>query len=267
MNTFSQRHGFEQSDAPITIRTEAPDWLRGVLPRIAYGCGAQPSDLRELLCELLLESPNSSNWSEYPNIENEVNSLLAKAEWFRVYDFIELLAGWFRANRVKTVAANFTQKVNDAFRRKGVGWQLTDGQITIRGEESFEQPVKTAITAMHETGRSVAEREFHEALADLSKRPEPDISGAIQHAMAALECVARDVTGDQNATLGELVKRNPGLLPVPLDKGLEKIWGYASEQARHVREGQVLDIREAELVVGMAGSLATYLVKKFESCN
>jgi hypothetical protein len=100
-------------------------------------------------------------------------------------------------------------------------------------------------------------------LQDLSKRPTPDITGAIQHAMAALECVARDVTGDQNATLGELIKQNPGLLPKPLDTGVEKIWGYASDQARHVREGKTPDIREAELVVGLAGSLATYLVKKF----
>jgi hypothetical protein len=29
-----------------------------------------------------------------------------------------------------------------------------------------------------------------------------------------------------------------------------------------VREGTVLDIREAELLVGIAGSIATYLMKK-----
>jgi hypothetical protein len=62
--------------------------------------------------------------------------------------------------------------------------------------------------------------------------------------------------------VSDLVKRNPGLLPSPLDKGVEKIWGYASDQARHVREGKTPDVREAELVVGLAGSLATYLVKK-----
>ena len=144
-----------------------------------------------------------------------------------------------------------------------MGWQLVEGRIEIRGEESFEQSVRTAITATQQTGRSVAEHELHEALQDLSKRPNPDITGAIQHAIAALECVARDVTGNQNATLGELIKQNPGLLPAPLDKGVEKIWGYASDQARHVREGKSPDIREAELVVGLAGTaVATYLVKK-----
>lgn len=269
MSTFSQRHGFEQPDAPITIRSETPDWLRSVVVRFAYDAGFGPSALREILCELLLTSPDPSNWSEYPNVDNEVRGLISQAEWFRVYDFIELICEYltkpggmpgFGMNQDKL--DEFTKKLNDAFRRKGVGWQLLDGHVEIRGEESFEKSVRTAIAEAAETGRAVAQRELHEALHDLSKRPAPDITGAIQHGIAALECVARDVTGDQNATLGALIARNPGLLPAPLDKGIEKIWGYASDQARHVREGKIPDIREAELVLGLAGSVATYLIRK-----
>ena len=269
MSTFSQRHGFEQPDAPITIRSEAPDWLRSFVVRLAYDSGFGPSALREMLCELLLESPDPSNWSEFPNVDNEVRGLMSQAEWFRVYDFIELICEQlakpggmpgFGMNQDKL--DEFAKKLNDAFRRKGVGWQLVDGHIEIRGEESFEKSVRTATAVTAESGRSVAQHELHEALHDLSKRPTPDVTGAIQHGMAALECVARDVTGDHNATLGDLIKRNAGLLPAPLDKGIEKIWGYASDQARHVREGKLPDIREAELVVGLAGSVTTYLVKK-----
>ena len=261
MSTFSQRHGLEKPDAPISVRSEAPEWLRSIVIRIAYDAGLSPSSLRELLCDLLLESPDSSNWSEFPNVDNEVQGLLASADWFQVYDFIEEIVKELE-KRGNPAVNKFADKLNDAFRRKGVGWQLADGRIEIRGEESFEKSVRTAIAVTAETGRSVASRELHEALQDLSKRPTPDITGAIQHGMAALECVARDVTDDQNATLGTLIARNPGLLPAPLDKGIEKIWGYASDQARHVREGKTPDIREAELVVGLAGSLTTYLVKK-----
>jgi hypothetical protein len=143
MSTFSQRHGFEQPDAPITIRSEAPDWLRNAVVRIAYSCGLDPSDLRELLCELLLESPDSSNWSEFPNIDNEVQRLLAGAEWFHVYDFVELVAQHIERRGNRNAHEQFTQKLNDAFRRKGVGWQLVEGQLEIRGEESFEKSVRT----------------------------------------------------------------------------------------------------------------------------
>ena len=34
MSTFSQRQGFEQPDAPITIRDEVPDWLRNVIVQL-----------------------------------------------------------------------------------------------------------------------------------------------------------------------------------------------------------------------------------------
>lgn len=80
--------------------------------------------------------------------------------------------------------------------------------------------------------------------------------------MAALECVVRDVTGDHKATLGDLIKKNPGLLPPPLDQVVEKAWGYASERGRHLREGREPEMEEVEFVVGLASIVATYLSKK-----
>lgn len=263
--TFSERHGLRPPDAPITVRTDAPHWLREVIIDLAYEAHLRPARLRSTLCCLLLESPDSNNWSEFPNIDEEVRQLLAGAEWFQVYDFIEAITKSLITGGNSEDLERFTNRVNEAFRRKGVGWQLLDGRIEMRGEETFESSVRTAISTVQETGRAVAERELHEALHDLSKRPSPDITGAIQHAMAALECVARDVTGDSNATLGEIIKRNPGLIPAPLDTGVAKIWGYASEQGRHLREGNSPKHQEAELVVGLAGGLVTYLVKKVPS--
>jgi len=264
-SSFSKRHGLEPSDVEITIREGAPEWLRDFVIALAYECGFEPKSLRSVLCRLLLESPNANNWSEFPNIDSEVRGLIGKADWFRVYDLAETIAETLKARYDHDALKRFTEGLNNAFRRKGIGWQFVDGRIEIRGEESFEQSVRTAITVTQKSGRAVAGRELHEALHDLSKRPSPDITGAIQHAMAALECVSRDVSGDQNATLGALIKRNSGLFPAPLDKGVEKIWGYASEQGRHLREGSAPQAEEAELVVGLAGTLVTYLVKKTPS--
>lgn len=263
--TFSERHRLTPPDAPITVRNDAPHWLRDVVIDLAYEAHLRPSHLRSTLCGLLLESPDSNNWSEFPNVDGEVRGLIAGAEWFQIYDFIESIVKSLVTGGNPEALDRFTKRVNEAFRRKGVGWQLVDGRIEIRGEETFESSVRTAISAVQDTGRAVAGRELHEALHDLSKRPSPDITGAIQHAMAALECVARDVTGDSNATLGEIIKRNPGLLPAPLDTGVAKIWGYASEQGRHLREGNAPKQEEAELVVGLAGALVTYLVKQVPS--
>jgi len=80
--------------------------------------------------------------------------------------------------------------------------------------------------------------------------------------MGALEAVARDLAGDPKATLGEVIKRNPEFLPKPLDTALSQVWGYASNEARHVQEGREPNREEAELLVGLAAVLATYLTKK-----
>jgi hypothetical protein len=62
--------------------------------------------------------------------------------------------------------------------------------------------------------------------------------------------------------LGDILTRHRNLLPVPLDTVVEKAWGFASNNARHLVEGRTLTYEEAELIVGMAGVVATYLGRK-----
>lgn len=270
MNTadkFSTRHGYSQPDAEITIRNDAPDELRGVVRQITYEAGLSPKPFREIVCRVLRTRPDSGNWSEYPNIDEEVEILLDSCDWFQVYDTIEetyktMGNRWVRPSG-ELQSEYFSNEINKYFCKAGIGWQLRNGLIEFRGPEIFEQTVRSSIDTLISSDRPTASTELHEALSDLSRRPKPDITGAIQHAMGALECVARDVTGNQSATLGEIIKRNPDLIPKPLDKSVEKAWGYASEMGRHLREGRVPEIEEAQLIVGLAGALSIYLSKKF----
>ncbi len=116
--------------------------------------------------------------------------------------------------------------------------------------------------AVDSAGLPTVRQEVHEALRDLSRRPQPDLTGAVQHAMAALECTAREAAGDPRATLGEILKRYPGVLPKPLDDSIVGMWGYASDMARHIREGRTPSQSEAELVVGVSAAACTYLATR-----
>jgi hypothetical protein len=137
-----------------------------------------------------------------------------------------------------------------------------DGQIIIRGAEAFEAVVNEAASVLETSEPPTAAKHLHEALQDLSGRPQPELHGAVYHAMGALECVARDITDDPKATLGEILKRYPRLLPKPLDTALSQVWGYASNEARHVEEGREPSRDEAELIVGLSAAVSTYLVRK-----
>ena len=269
MNTFSQRHGYEVPDAEISIRHDSPEWLRELVVDLAYEAKFQPSDLRAFLCRLLLETADRNNWSEFPNIDGEVRGLLSAAPWFRVYDLIE----WIFTQRHSSgsevwnidsnaAADRFATTLNQAFRQKGVGWQLVDGKIQVRGPEVFEEFVHQAVELTEKTGREVSRKELQEALRDLSRRPDPEVTGAIQHAMAALECIARDVSGDTKLTLGDWMKKNPLAFPQPLGSAVEKLWGYSSQYGRHVQEGKPADYDEAEMVVGIVGALSVYMLRK-----
>jgi AbiJ N-terminal domain 4 len=267
---FSKRSRY-RTPKEITLREVAPENLRYFVLQTGKDLGWGPASLRPIVCRVLRVSPDPSNWTEYPNVEDEVNTLVSECEWFKVYDIIEALYAAMAkqdtitrktAPRFAHNASKFAEEVNDFFIEEGIGWQLVDGRIITRGTEAFEVVVSEAAGALQASGRPTAATHLHEALQDLSRRPQPDLAGAVCHAMGALECLARDVTGDQKATLGEVLKRNPGLLPKPLDTALSQVWGYASNEARHVEEGREPGRDEAALVVGLCAAVSTYLTRK-----
>jgi len=207
----------------------------------------------------LYEEPDDGNWSEFPNIDGEVRGLIRTAQWYHVYNLIE----WIHSKFIRREDAQllFCENINRAFRAKGIGWQLQDGMVQIRGSESFQDTIKTTIELATLTNRQTTTTELREALHDLSRKPQPDLTGAIQHSMGALECLARSITNEPKLTLGEWIKNHRTEFPAPLDVSLEKLWGYASEQGRHVKEGGLPTYDEAELIVTLSSALSTYLLR------
>lgn len=259
---FSQRQGYRGNEADISVREDAPDDLRFALPQIAMNLGMVPKVLRETVCRTLLVSPNSNNWGP-ANILEEVNQLLGGCEWFKVYDVAEAL--YARLAYETYLGDQFKTELNQFFREKGIGWELSDDGIIYRGDETFTAATHNAVDVLITTGRSRAATEIHEALKDISRRPSADLTGAIHHAIAALECTARDVVGDSKGTLGILLPKLD--LPKPLDAAVDKLWGFASDKARHMREGDQLDNLQAELVVSVACSICIFLAKRAGSSS
>jgi len=262
---FSERFNFDQvNQVEIKIRHEAPHKLRAILPILAKEVGLSPKPLRELVCQVLREAPDLNNWTDYPNITSEIDQLLQECQWYKIYDVIEeIYSELYRRANIE-LAEYFTSEINKFFYENGIGWKLENDQIEMRGSEAFEKMLKTATKTLEDSDRKTAKTEIHEALNDLSRRPIPDITGAIQHAMAALECLSRDVSNSKY-TLGKLIQKNPDLFPNPLGDAIEKIWGYASNRGRHLLEDDNPTQEEAELIVGLVCTLATYLSKKFET--
>jgi AbiJ N-terminal domain 4 len=266
--TFSKRYGY-QPQPPITVREDAPIALRVFIFEEMQRY-FEPKGARTLVCKVLRMLPNEYNWSDEP-VWNEVRIWVYECQWPKVYDIVEAMyrklekpgsdAVFYREG---TSPDDFENDVNSVFEEHGIGWRLAAGYIETRGTESFQVVVTAAGSGLAAAGLTTASSEIHEAIQDLSRRPTPDLTGAIQHAIAALECVAREASGDAKATLGEIIKNHPGLIPRPLDISVDKAWGYASEMGRHINEGRTPEREEVELIVGIAATVATYLTQLLE---
>lgn len=253
---FSKKFGYSTQGKEIAIREDAPQGLRQFMIQTLYELGYQPSRLRQTICRTLRQAPDDNNFSEYPNIDYEVRYLIKNCEWFQVYDVIEAFYSKIEGKQA------FADEINDYFKTNGIGWKLENGQITFRGDEIFETNLQKAEKTFDLAGLQTAKNEIKEAIKDISKRPDPDITGAVQHSIACLECVTREITGDKKLTLGELIKKNREIVPAPLDTVIEKMWGFSSEQGRHLQEGNEPAFDEVELLVGLSASISTYLARK-----
>lgn len=272
-SSFSKRLGFLPTEKPITIRDSAPENLRFCVLQIAnQRCGLSPSELRDIVCAILRQRPNRDNWSEFPNVWNETDRLLQDAEWFRVYDTVEAICRKLQERRGVLIPRQFggtsahphtifEEEVNHLYRELGVGWSLVHGIHESRGDDSFDATLVGARCALADAKLTTSTTEMEEAIRDLSRRPDPDLSGAVHHSWAALEAAARQVTGDSKSTLGSLIESHKDLFPKPLDQCAAKAWGYASEHARHGREERNLAFAEAQLMVGLSAVLIRYLVE------
>ncbi len=255
MAIFSVRNGHE-APATISVRDEAPeefrrflvDALERYLP-VGYhqnGC--------EFVFAFLGVVPRHS-W-------RSARYAVLHAPWYKVYDLTETANQKLASYGIEN-ADGFRLLINHFFESHGYAYKLTpDGYIEHRGSESFEWTMSSANIALSAARLATAESEIHKAIQSLSKRPNPDLTGAVQHAMAGLECAAKHITNEPKLELGKIVKKHTNLFPQPLGDVVSQLYGFASNNGRHLNEGGEPDFAESELIVGIAAAGATYLARK-----
>jgi len=275
---FSERYPHAEPDVPVTVRDDAPAALREALPQmVPLAWSAQ----RAIVCEILLRRPDPNNWSEWPNVAYEVMGLIDDCPWWHVYDIAE--AYWRQLGQPARGEGSprrlggpteeqvaFAEKLNRVFRLNGIGWEMSSsGKIEVRGGPLASTSVAAAARLVSEAGWPNTLRELEQARVDLARRPDPDVTGVVQHGSAALESVVREITGSSQ-TLGQAAKqidfeRYPPVLREVLHAVLTKLYGYASSDhggGRHGSETIQVDRADAALFLGMVGCAIEYLMAK-----
>jgi hypothetical protein len=215
-------------------------------------------EMHKVVCEVLQEWPDES-LPPYFDYKRHIQ----KCEWFRIYEIIEgLYKLLYGKNHYSPFPSEFVKAINNAFVAQNIGWQLDNGNVVTRGDEAFENTVKTAVSILKNDQKPTAAGHLCSAIAALSARPKSNTSGAVAHATSAVECVLGEITG-ATMTLGEYLNRNPGLFHPALKKGLHGIYGYASDEgARHGKEGTEPNGEDAEFAVATCAAVCTLLTRK-----
>lgn len=284
MPSFSQRNRYAKPPE-ISVREELPQKLRPPIAQIAarrVGSKTLIQIVKAVLDPYDLNPPSQvAGWVIFVGNGDAdlivATKMLDQSAWFRVYDVIESIHRHLvRRDQQGGIpvegaphAPVFERDINRYFVNTGIGWQLVNGEIVTRGSEAFERTLEVAGQELAE--RPTTQARIREAINDLSRRPQPDLSGAVSHAFAAMECIIGDIKYtpeeirlDKRHTFGSFLQRHPDLFPSEdLKEGFQYLWRYANnEGSRHGKEGLEPARDEVELIVSLAATLVTYLNRK-----
>ena len=136
----------------------------------------------------------------------------------------------------------------------------------IVGSRPFKNRYRKVVYMLESKGLYTSRNEIRRAVNCL-KFPDQDLPGAATHSRAAVECVAREVTGYPKQDLYQILKQHPDILPDPLRKEALKLWRDASNKGAHLREGGEPTYAEAEWVVDTSIKLCLYLAHKIDNVD
>jgi hypothetical protein len=248
---FSKRFGFAGS-TPL-VHDSAPIAFRHAVLALLTDAFTLSSRVLNLV-QLLAGVPRPA--AQFMLDDELARTLIEQCDWVRVFEIAE--EGFRRLPIRSAKAALYEQGLNAACHANYVGWYMQEGQLKVRGTDAEEVALNATIDVLQAAGKTTTAAELKAARDDLSRLPHPDVTGAMQHAGAAIECFARDLSNSKD-TFGALISKHPSLFPGAYRKIAEGVWAVVTNQGRHLQEGGEPTFEEAMMFVGIIASLTGYL--------
>jgi len=259
-DSFSRRYGYGPQKSDL-IYEDAPEQVRVGLREVLKNCDYDtPSSQRAVICAALRKRPDPSNWSEYPNINEEVDELIHGCEWFVFYDMCERIA-----QNTEMEVEYFNYEFNELLKEERVGYQIQEGKLEKIGSEEFNQAVSESRIQLGDPRFVVASKQFEKAL-DFRNSMPPDYPNAVKEAVNALEGTLQVVLNMKGTALPTLLSNLEPPLPSSLKKLYDGLYAYgsASEGARHASiGGHVSTAEEAELIIHTVAAAIRYATKTY----
>ncbi len=208
---------------------------------------------------LYFKKPIDSIPSRPSQILSEIRQYFFEAKWNEVYDFLE-----FVIKCLKDDYPYLEEHLNLILSQELSGYRIVSGLVTdITSQEEIEM-LECAIEDSRFIGVS---KHLRCSLEHLSNRKNPDYRNSIKESILAVESMARIVTENAKATLGDALKvlEKSGKLHSALKNGFLKIYGYTSDEdgIRHAMMNEPnLTYADAKYFLMSCTSFINYLKEK-----
>ena len=190
--------------------------------------------------------------------------------WFELYDLIEfLVTNNGRILEHPTLRGDqLIDNYNFIFERESAGYRFINGSLAPISNPAEVSELNEAIQSSRNSGMLGAQKHLSQAIALLSRKPEPDFRNAIKEAISAVESIANSLSGANSAgglavalrVLSETAEIHPAL-----KKGFVALYGYTSDEdgIRHaILEEKHIGYEEAKFMVVSCSAFVNFLLGK-----
>lgn len=190
-----------------------------------------------------------------------------KAQWFEVYDFVEVLYAELDGRPKET----FRNLINSFLEQEMSAYRLVDGQMA---DITSEAEIESIEVAVRDTSAlKPVQTHLREALEKLTNRAQPDYRNSIKESISAVEALCQIISGDTKATLGQAIKqlKQAGIVLHPsLESAWSKLYGYTSDEGgiRHsLTEEDNVRFSDAKYMLVSCSAFVNHLIELSRSAG
>jgi hypothetical protein len=189
-------------------------------------------------------------------LSNKMRMQFYEVDWFIALDFIEFSA---------QDHPYFQQACNSILESEMSAYRFVNGQLV---EINSREEVIEIEDAIKNTDQfRPVKIHLEAALALISNRKNPDCRNSMKESISAVEALAKIITKNEKATLGQALKEMEVThkIPTVLKIAFDKLYGYTSDQGgiRHALTEKSVEItlREARFMLVTCSAFVNYLIK------
>jgi hypothetical protein len=267
MKRFSQRKGFKPVSETIQVNGISEELINSLWNVLDVFLFKTDGFLYVQYGKPKIDGFSSSLWFHFfkkpvdtiPEFSHHKLEAIRKfyfsCEWYEVYDFIEYVLSY---------APHLTKPFNAVLEKELSGYRIISGKIV---DITHEKEVEMLEEALRDTRYEGVNAHLQRSLELLSDRKNPDYRNSIKESISAVESMAKVITNDPKATLGDALRalEKSGKLHPALQRGFSNLYGYTSDEdgVRHAMlEEPNISASDAKFFLLSCTSFVNYLKSK-----